>query len=98
MLSDQHRPIVRADQTPPNDSHGEQTLQLERVSGKIALAVLAFVQAHTTFYGSELHNYVADRADVAPGSADRVLRALRREGRVNYRVVNRAKSLYEVVK
>lgn len=72
----------------------EQERHLSRVSGRIAGAILAFCRERVgaEFYASELHAAVGG----APASADRVLRMLRKEGRVAYVVVDRGRSLYRV--
>lgn len=85
-----------AGQTAGHDP--EQPEQLRRVSGKIASMVLEYVREHQIFRGPDLHEHVAAQYSVAPGSADRVLRSLRRDGLVDYRVVNRSASLYQVFK
>jgi hypothetical protein len=47
------------------------------------------------FTSTELRQYVnRSNFGTAPASADRVLRDLRKKGKVNYAVVNRGKSLY----
>ncbi len=78
-----------------------QRENLERVSAQIEGYILEFAAAvplrgHCQFHVEELRQYVADRVKVAPASADRILRALRQQGRLNYRVVNRRASLYEL--
>jgi hypothetical protein len=45
---------------------------------------------------AELAEFVASAVQVAPDSPGRILRQLRRAGRVDYRIVNRAQSLYEI--
>jgi Fe2+ or Zn2+ uptake regulation protein len=71
---------------------------LERVSSRIGAAVLSFCQAHKQFHAGELHQHVEQATGVsAPASADRILRDLRQRGVVEYRVVSRRESLYEVV-
>lgn len=80
----------------------EQKQQLERVADKIAAAILQFARgvASTTapyFYADELRRHVERTCGRhAPGSADRVLRSLRQAGKLDYVVISRAKSLYEV--
>ena len=50
------------------------------------------------FTATELRQYVQRRNfGTAPSSADRVMRNLRKAGRINYVVVNRAKSLYQAI-
>lgn len=77
---------------------GEQAEQLERVSARIARPILVFCKAHKRFHADELRRFVVSQVGVAaPGSADRVLRDLRQQGRLNYVVVSRRESLYEVI-
>ncbi len=76
-----------------------QTTQLKRVRARLADAVLGFCRLNIgrTVRGSELHRYVADRVPLsAPGSADRVLRALRQDGTVQYTLVSRGGSVYQI--
>jgi hypothetical protein len=47
------------------------------------------------FHAADLREYVAAVHPTAPASADRILRALRQEGRISYVVLNRRASLYE---
>lgn len=80
------------------DAHEER----ERVRGRIADAVVAFVNlmehyAGARFRMSDLVAFVTMRVGgaVAPESPGRILRLLAAENRVRYRVVNRRQSLYE---
>jgi len=73
--------------------------QLNRVEKTIAQVVTDFVTAHIgkEFRGAELKNKVALEigfTKAAPSSPDRVMRDLRQRGKINYKLVNRAKSLY----
>jgi hypothetical protein len=45
----------------------------------------------------ELHDYIRKNARVAPASPDRVLRQLRKQGVIDYRVVSRSASQYEIL-
>lgn len=78
-----------------------QREQLERVGERIAEYVYDYCASRLpdspTFYMSDLAAYVGGFVTVAPDSPGRLLRALRRAGRVDYRVVNRAQSLYRVM-
>lgn len=77
----------------------DQPRQLQRVSDKIAGHVCAFFAArglNRTFYNAELLSFVQGREACAPDSAARIMRLLRRQGRINYRVISRAESLYQV--
>ena len=77
----------------------EQDEHLERVSSRIALAILEFCDSATLFRADELRRCVGDRCrNSAPASADRVLRDLRRKKRLDYEVVDRRASLYRVVR
>lgn len=72
---------------------------LGRVSERIAEAILAFCGNRTEFHADDLRRYVREQVgEIAPSSPDRVLRELRKKGRINYRVKNRRESLYEVVR
>lgn len=64
-------------------------------SSRIAEIIIQFCREHGRFHAYELRDAVT-RADAAPGSADRGLRALRQQGVINYRVISRHDSLYEV--
>lgn len=75
----------------------EQTI--ERVSSRIAPTILEFCKerAGQTFHAEDLHRYVEQKTGrLAPASADRILRSLRSSKQVEYRVVDRHRSLYEV--
>lgn len=85
----------------------EQEKQLVRVTGRIRSTIEAFVRERQAMKGAdallftmvELHEYVAKHITwgVAPGSTDRILRLLRREGEVSYRVIDRRASIYELL-
>lgn len=77
----------------------EQQRQLKRVTSRIGRAVLMFFHDHGVgdeFHAHELHAYVSEIHGVAPASADRVMRQMRRDGELNYRVLNRAQSRYRI--
>jgi hypothetical protein len=73
-----------------------QQQQLERVRDRIADAILAFALAWPgEWHMDDLRRFVERHVGrVAPASPDRILRALRAEQRLNYRVVSRPQSLY----
>lgn len=49
------------------------------------------------FYGTDLYNYVKSECpDVAPGTPCRIIRRLREENRIDYKVLNRNESLYQM--
>jgi protein-L-isoaspartate O-methyltransferase len=78
-----------------------QQQELNRVKNNIADLVEAFVKARwefgtTRFYIKELHAYIAARTEIAPASPDRILRQLRRDGKINYVVTDRRASCYQL--
>jgi hypothetical protein len=81
----------------------QQEAEKQRVSGVIAITVLRFLRkkfhaGHTEFHADELREFVREHLPIpnAPGSADRILRDLRKKGAVAYTVVDRRASLYRV--
>ncbi len=67
-------------------------------SKRIATVVTAFVNDHIgrEFTAKELRFHVVGRVDkAAPASADRIMRQLRKEGKLNYKLVSRVQSLYK---
>jgi hypothetical protein len=76
----------------------EQQENLERVSSRIASAIIRFCREHRRFHADELRKYVVSETGIAaPGSSDRILRDLRQRKIIDYRVLNRRESLYEVL-
>jgi len=78
-----------------------QTAELEHVKTSIRTLVEDFVKeryasGNVQFYMRELHNYIFDRAHIAPASPDRILRQLRREGKFDYTVIDRRASKYQL--
>lgn len=79
----------------------ETNQELERVGLNINQVLVAYWKlkmqaADRRFTATELRQFVQHHNfGTAPASADRVLRTLRQKGKINYVVVNRAKSLYE---
>jgi len=69
-----------------------------RVRSRIEVLVLEFCrqQGGGMFFMNELNWYVWRRVRTAPDSPGRVLRELRREGRVHIKLVSRSRSLYQV--
>lgn len=72
---------------------------LERVSSRIRQAILDFAAVHDKFHMEELREFVAQQTKnhIAPASPDRVLRQLRKEGVIDYKVLSRRQSLYSFV-
>ena len=84
----------------------EQTQQLNRVAATTKDAILDFIHARLAdtenggaFTSGQLRFYVQNNVvgGVSPSSADRVLRMLRQQNKINYIVLNRGKSLYRAV-
>lgn len=95
----QPQQINLLDWTPPvvAPTAKEQARELARVEKGIALDVLEFCRQHQTFHADALRAWVQIRGGRAPGSADRILRQLRARGLVQYRILNRAASSYEIL-
>lgn len=79
-----------------------QAANLTRVSDRIAHHVWLFcfyrLNGAPDFTADDLRRYVAIAVPgIAPDSPSRILRELRKQGRVDYEVVSRAQSLYRVV-
>lgn len=78
----------------------EQESELARVTSLQAQSILRFCRMRLNtdpeFHADELRKYVAANVASAPGSPDRILRALRQAGKLHYVVVNRRASLYRV--
>lgn len=79
----------------------QQIIELRRVILSLEEAICAF--AHMTrkreFKADELRSYVTRRVlGSAPASPDRVLRALRAKGLLDYEVVSRHGSIYRFTK
>lgn len=78
-----------------------QKKNLERVRGKIHQAILeyfSFRYVGQTFTMSHLTRVVSAQVpDIAPDSPGRIMRLLRAEGLINYKVVSRKDSRYEVL-
>jgi hypothetical protein len=76
---------------------------LKRVSVRLGPSVLDFCEriydtALKRFHAEELHQSVLHATGrQAPASADRILRDLRLRGLINYRVISRRESLYEML-
>ena len=74
-----------------------QQLELFRVTDRIGELVIEFfdsVAIGGTFHAEDLRAFVDSHCKSAPGSADRVMRSLRKKGLINYTVINRTYSLY----
>jgi hypothetical protein len=77
----------------------EQADNLQRIYGRVGQAILAFFAEHASqrFHLIELLRYIRQVVrEVAPDSPGRIMRLLRRHGRIDYAVVSRSESLYEI--
>ena len=75
----------------------EQERQIRRVDRNIGDLVLAFCQSRREFHLHELEAYVKEHhARSTPGSGGRILRQLKKQGKVNYEVLNRSLSHYRI--
>lgn len=82
---------------PPTSQPSRQEIELKRVKSKTSDWIKQFFDAHQLgeqFHAEDLHNFVKAKANVAPASADRIMRDMKRSGEINYEVVNRSQSLY----
>ena len=84
---------------PAERDHGNQDSDLARVTERIAGAVEQFCSQTAQFRMADLLRFVECRVGpVAPDSAGRILRLLRRAGKINYVVLDRSASLYAIVR
>ena len=75
-----------------------QREHLDRVSSNLEAPILAFCRGRRQFHMDELRQHIVARGIAcAPDSPSRILRKLKAEGAIAYRVVNRRASLYEIV-
>lgn len=75
---------------------------LKRVNSRISGLIIEFCRSlgdNGVFYMEDLRRHVAERLDsrVAPASPDRILRDLRKAGKLDYAVVSRSESLYVLI-
>ena len=70
-----------------------------RVRSRIGSLIMEFCRQNDTFHMEDLRRYVERRVGgkIAPASPDRILRQLRQECRLHYRVLSRRESFYNVV-
>lgn len=76
-----------------------QQIELARCKSAIAPAVQAFFEVKgvgAQFHMTELTEYVRRLVPTAPDSAGRILRDMRQAKELNYSVVDRRKSLYQI--
>jgi hypothetical protein len=94
---------------PKREVVAQQKREQERELGRVTFAlkdhVLLFARrrwssrggAPAFFYGCDLEAFVKKQTGAAPESPGRILRVLRQEGQLNYRIVSRNQSLYELL-
>lgn len=94
---------------PKRQQVAQQKREQERELGRVTYALKDYVllfarrrwaskgEAPAFFYGSDLEAFVKKQAGAAPESPGRILRVLRQEGQLNYRIVSRPQSLYELL-
>lgn len=76
-----------------------QPRELRRVKAAIAKLILKFFEARgvgAQFHMVELMRFVNSHITIAPDSAGRILRDMRQAKELNYAVIDRRKSLYEI--
>jgi hypothetical protein len=83
------------------DARAGQRANLDRVSQNIAGIVADFCRGRFNEGSAEFHmidltTYVNSRSMIAPDSAGRILRDLRKRKVIGYEVVSRSQSLYRV--
>jgi hypothetical protein len=82
---------------PQQPQASRQEVELQRVRLKTSDWIKLFFDAHQVgeqFHAEDLHNFVKAKANIAPASADRIMRDMKQRGEINYDVPKRSKSLY----
>jgi len=78
----------------------EQEVELTRVRDRIQQFIRVFFKEQGIkgqFHAEDLRRFIRKHDPViAPGSPDRVLRDMRQRGQLDYRVINRHQSLYQI--
>lgn len=76
----------------------EQTENITRVRETIAPHIVNFIKEHEgrEFHNADLQKYVSEHVNgfVSPESPGRILRDLRANGKIDYKLVSRSQSLY----
>lgn len=88
--------------THEKEEEQQQATNLTRVESNIAPIVIAFLEGvqlqgcSQEFHLQDMQEYVAAKAGgvLSPDSPSRILRLLRRQGRIDYKVLSRRQSLY----
>jgi hypothetical protein len=76
----------------------EQQENLERVTSRLGLSILAFCRQRREFHMEDLRDHLREQdLSFAPDSPSRILRELRLRGEVNYVITNRRQSAYRVM-
>ena len=88
------------DWRPPTTSPtaSEQSQQLARVEGRLAVAILEWCRAHAgeDFHLAAITESVTGHIQAAPDSVRRILAQLRRAGHVQVELLDRRRSLYRL--
>jgi hypothetical protein len=85
---------------PKSHSGDEMNSELKSVSARIGDSIVGFYQHRLAvnlpeFQADDLRRWVQlEVGRIAPGSADRILRAKRQSGALNYTILSRSQSLY----
>jgi len=82
-----------------NPEVDEQNENLRRVCDSLSTIIMEYYRLKVTnkdlgFSGRKLELHAMKYWSATPGSATRILRKLRNEGKLDYEVVNRSQSLY----
>jgi hypothetical protein len=79
----------------------DSAVDRQRVAQAITWAIVEFFQQrldsmHHQFHADDLRRFVRAKVGdtTAPASPDRIMRALKQGGRINYTLLSRSKSLY----
>ena len=85
----------------PSPKASEQGRELARCEGRLAEAILAWVEYRTTsgeltFHAADLCQHITQHHGGSPESAMRILRALRAAGQVQVTLVSRSASQYRI--
>ena len=87
---------------PKAEDQADAGAQLERASVRMARHILDFfeerIQKHQRiFHGEDLREYVERKVQCAPGSPDRIMRDLKKAGKLDYQVTSRQGSEYLIM-
>lgn len=77
----------------------DSVIDRERVGSKLARLIKEFCCVGREFHMNDLNTYIIGKSDeyVAPDSPGRIMRMMKQQGVLNYRVISRSESKYEVL-